>query len=187
MKFPLVIILLLSLSGCSHSIAAFSDFTQADRLHDIRKVGVLPFLNESGRRGAGETVTNIFITMLFKSEMFQVEEKGSIERFLIRNKLKALKKIDQSRLKKLGEWLNLDAVFIGIVEEFAGGDQGKNLRTPVVSMRVRLIDTKNGKTLWMTSHRKTGDDYVKIFDVGQVRSVTTLAKLVVSEAIETMM
>ena len=179
-----VAILSITFSGGCSSIETYSYFSRVQESLDVKKVGVLPFMNESGRRGAGEIVTNIFIAMIFKDGIFQVEERGNIEKFLIRNKLKALKKVDMKQLKKLGERLNLDAVFIGTVEEFSGGDQGRSLRTPAVSIRIRLVNVKTGKILWMVHHRKTGDDYIKVFEIGKIRSVSSLTKIVLSETID---
>lgn len=178
-KFLFLLLLATSLCGCA-SIKNYPHFADLD----IKKIGVLPFINESGRNGAGEIVTNIFITMIFKTGIFQVEERGNIERFLIRNKLKSIKKIGLSQLKKLGKRLNLDAVFIGTVEEFIGGDQGNLLSTPTVSIRARLIDLRSSKILWMAHYRRTGNDYIKAFEIGQIRSVTTLTKLVIQEVLD---
>lgn len=178
-------VLVFFLCSCNPMIA-YSGFTRVDSNRDIRKVGVLPFINNSPRQGAGEIVTSIFMAVIFKSGIFQVEEKGNIERFLANHKIKSFKKISKKEFKKMGEWLNIDAVFMGTVEEFAGGDQGR-LSTPVLSIRAKLIDLRTGKVLWMMRHSKRGDDYVKIFELGRVRSVSTLTKRVLTEAIEGMM
>ncbi len=186
LRFLFLAVLVFFLCSCN-SMIAYSGFTRIESNRDIRKVGVLPFTNNSARQGAGEIVTSIFMAVIFKSGIFQVEEKGNIERFLANYKIRSFKKISKKEFKKMGEWLNIDAVFMGTVEEFAGGDQGQRLSTPVVSIRAQLIDLKSGKIIWMTRHRKRGDDYVKIFELGRVRSVSTLTKRVLTEAIEGMM
>ena len=52
-----------------------------------KRVAVLPFNNISGKRDAGEIVTNIFLTELFKSGKFSVEEPGNIMQFMIQEKV----------------------------------------------------------------------------------------------------
>lgn len=185
-RFLSLAMLIFLLCRCN-SVVAYSGFTRTKVNKDIRKVGVIPFINESGRQGAGEIVTSIFMAVIFKSGVFQVEEGGNIEHFLNRLKLKSLKQINTDQLKKMGEWLDLDAVFMGTVEEFSGGDQGQRLSTPVVSIRTKLIDLRSGQIVWMTRHRREGDDYVKIFDIGRIRSVSTLTKQVLTEAVKGML
>lgn len=152
---------------------------------NIKRVGILPFINESGKRGAGEIVTNTFITVIFNSGIFSVEEKGNIERFLLNEKVKNINMMDIEQMRRLGERMGIDAVFAGAVEEFSGSDIGDRAMTPIVGVRVRLIDVRTGKVLWMVRHKRTGNDYITLFGRGQIRSVSTLTKKVVSEAIET--
>lgn len=82
--------------------------------------------------------------------------------------------------------MDLDAVFIGTVKEFEGGDQGSRLSTPVVSLQIRLVDVKSGEIVWMTNNRALGDDFITVFDLGRVRSVSALAKIAVIDAIDAM-
>ena len=180
-----ILILPLLFHGCSSSVVVYSDLNKEKGLFEIKRVGVLPFVNESEKRQAGEIVTNTFNTILFKSDIFQIEEKGNIEKFLISEKVKSVQMMDMEQLKKLGMRLKIDAVFIGVVEEFTGGDWGGRLTTPVVVIRVKLIDIRSGKVLWMVRHKKSGDDYITVFGFGRVRSISALTKKVVSEIIET--
>ena len=146
---------------------------------------MLPFVNESGKRGAGEIVANIFISVIFKSGIFDVEERGNIERFLLNEKVKNVNAMDIEQIKRLGERLNIDAIFVGTVEEFSGSDKGDRSTTPMVGIRVRLIDIKTGKIVWMVRHKRRGEDYVTVFNFGRIRSISALTKKVVSEVIDT--
>ncbi|MEK7847246.1 MAG: hypothetical protein AAB257_09830 [Nitrospinota bacterium] len=179
------LILSAGLIGCSSQFAIYSGLKQEKKELNIQKIGVLPFVNESGRRGAAEIVTNTFNTILFKSGSFVVEEKGNIEKFLLNEKVKTINMMDTELIKKLGERLKIDTVIAGAVEEFTGGDLGERLTTPVVAIRARLIDVRSGKILWMTRYRRSGDDYIIVFGFGQIRSVSALTKRMVLEMIET--
>ncbi len=171
--------------GCSSSLVAYSNLKQENEILKIKRIGVLPFVNESGKRGAGEIVANIFISVIFKSGIFDVEERGNIERFLLNEKVKNVNAMDIEQIKRLGERLNIDAVFVGTVEEFSGSDKGDRSTTPVVGIRVRLIDIKTGKIVWMVRHKRRGEDYVTAFGFGRIRSISALTKRIVSEIIET--
>lgn len=180
----LSVILALFEYGCTSNRFYFKSWN-VHTPPEIKKVGVLPFVNESGRRGAGEIVTNTFVTVIFKSKIFQVEEKGNIDRFLTQEKLKTINTISLEQLRRLGERMKIDAVFIGTVEEFTGGDQGERLATPAVTIRVRLVDTRSGRILWTALNRRTGDDYITAFDIGRINSVSSLTKQMLSEVVET--
>jgi len=171
--------------GCSSSLVVYSNLKRENELLEIKRVGVFPFVNESGKRGAGEIVTNTFNTMLFKSAIFQIEEIGNIEKFLITEKVKTIHMIDLEQIKRLGVRLRIDAVFIGVVEEFEGGDWEGKFTTPMVAIRAKLLDIKSEKVLWMVRHKKSGDDYVTVFNFGRVRSISALTTKVVSEMIDT--
>ena len=176
---------MLSIYGCSSSFT-YSDFIITQRTRDIRRVGVLPFMNESKRIGAGNIVTNIFIAIIHKTGIFQVEEQGNINQFLDRNRINDIKIMDTKQIESLGEMLDLDAVFIGTVKEFEGGDQGARLSSPVISLQIRLVETRSGKIIWMKNNRITGEDFITVFDKGRVRSVSTLAKIALIDAIDAM-
>ncbi len=177
----LIALFALSISGCYSALQLADDKEELN----IKKVGIFPFYNESGTLGAGKIVTNTFFAVLFKTATFKIEEKGNIELFLTRNKVRDVKKITLKQLNTLGESLGIDAVLTGTVEEFLGGEKRAGSMTPVVSIRARLTDARTGKILWMAKHRKTGDDYITIFNFGAVRSVNALARRVVAEVVKT--
>jgi hypothetical protein len=184
-RFLIGALFLLSIYGCSSSFT-YSDFIITQRTRDIRRVGVLPFMNESKRIGAGNIVTNIFIAIIHKTGIFQVEEQGNINQFLDRKRINDIKIMDTKQIESLGEMLDLDAVFIGTVKEFGGGDQGARLSAPVISLQIRLVEARSGKIIWMKNNRITGEDFITVFDKGRVRSVSTLAKIALTDAIDAM-
>ena len=184
-RFLIGTLFLFSIYGCSSNLP-YSDFTITQRTRDIRRVGVLPFVNDSRRIGAGNIVTNIFIAMIHKTEIFQIEEQGNINRFLADNRTNDIKIMDTKQIRSLGERLALDAVFIGTVKEFQGGDQGSRLSAPLISLQIKLVDTRSGKIVWMGNNRITGEDFITVFDIGRVRSVSTLAKIALTDVIDAM-
>lgn len=172
------------LFGCS-SVHLYSRMNTGQGAVSIKKVGILPFMNESGRQKAGEIVTNTFIAESFKAGLFSVEENGNIEQFLLREKIRVDQKLHTEQLIRLGKRLSVDAVFVGTVEKFSGGNMGKMLPTPEVCIRAKLIYVKDSMVLWMARHCRTGDEYATLFEIGQVRTVGTLTKHVISEMLDT--
>jgi TolB-like protein len=135
------------------------------RVADIKRVAVLPFHNISGKTNAGDLVTNIFVTEIFRAGLFQVEEPGNVSQFMI-----------QEKLNTIGE--------IG-VEWFDDGSSSESA-VPLVSVTIRMIDAKTGNIVWSAQNKRRGDEYIIAFDFGLVRSVNTLSQKVISEMIHTL-
>jgi curli biogenesis system outer membrane secretion channel CsgG len=150
----------------------------------VKRVGVLLFNNISGRPEAGEIVTNLFVTELFKSGRFYVEEPGNIVQFLGRERIDTLGEIEIDGLRTLCGRLGLDAVIVGTVQEFDYGDAGSSPE-PVVAMTVRMIEPRGGNIIWSAQTKRKGDDYVIAFGLRKVRPVTELARKAVEEMIRT--
>ncbi len=172
---------ILLLAGCAVQKTGLTPSKEGIR---AKRIAVLPFNNISGKRDAGEIVTNIFMTEIFRSGKFQVEEPGNIIHFIIQEKVSTIGEMDIEKLQLLGRRLNVDAVIVGTVEEF---DDGRSMSypVPVVSVSARMVDPNGGTIIWSAQNKKKGDDYIIVFDFGQVRSISTLTKKVVNEMIET--
>ncbi len=99
-------------------------------------------------------------------------------------RINTLGEIELNRLKILSRRLGVDAVIIGTVEEFDDG-WSKGSSVPVVSISARMIDSRNGRIIWAQQKKRTGDDYVVVFDMGRIRSVATLTRIVIKEMIDT--
>ncbi len=174
------LVLALSLSGCCSRINYSTNCEPVAEMR-IRKVAVLPFSNISGKRGAAAVIESAYVTALFKSASFIVEEPGNVRRFLIGEQVKTTGEMEVERLLILGKRLRVDAVIIGTVEEF---DDGR-ARTPTVSISARMVESGTGRLLWTSQHKRRGDDYIIIFEIGKVRNTTKLAHKVVGEMVET--
>ena len=148
------------------------------------KVAILPFYNISGYRDAGKIVANVFVTEMFKSGRFRVEEPGNIAHFMIQERIDTVGEIEIERLKILGKRLGVDAVMTGTVEEFDDGRGGVS-SVPTVSITARMISSNTGQLIWSAQNKKRGDDYIVILDLGEVKSLTTLTQKVVVEMIST--
>ncbi|MBI5875008.1 MAG: hypothetical protein HZB81_04055 [Deltaproteobacteria bacterium] len=146
-------------------------------------MAILPFYNISGYRDAGKIVANIFVTEMFKSGRFRVEESGNIAQFMIQERMDTIGEIEIERLTILGKRMGVDAVMTGTVEEFAEG--GSAYPVPIVSITARMIDSSSGKLIWSGQNKRRGDDYIIVLDLGEVRSLTTLTQKVVREMIDT--
>lgn len=181
LTLALFLISLLLISGCAVSAKSVQSSDAGKR---IKKIAVLPFYNMSRQKDAGKIVANVFVTEMFKSGRFRVEEPGNVVQFMIQERMDTIGEIEIERLKILGKRLSVDAVVVGTVEEFDDG-RGGAYPSPTVSITARMIDSSSGQLIWSAQNKKKGDDYIIIFDFGEIRSVTTLTQKVVKELIDT--
>jgi len=151
---------------------------------EIEKVAVFPFHNNTTMAEASEVVTAALIARLVEGGRFQVEFPGNIKSFLVSERIVVRTGIDLDTIKLMGKRLGVDAIFLGQVDEYVGGDEGRRAVVPVVSVSLREVDTREGRILFMADHRKTGDDYISVLDFGKIRSVGELTKKVVGEIVE---
>ncbi|MFV1951831.1 MAG: GNA1162 family protein [Nitrospinota bacterium] len=169
-----------------HGSGNWCEECHSQRLSNVKSIAVMPFNNLSNKKDADRIVRNIFIAELFKNRSFRVEEFGNIRRFLIQQRVKSINDIDTRKIKILGQRLGVDAIIAGTVEEYSDGMKGDMSSVPVIAISARMIDTDSGKILWMSHQRRTGNDYITIFDFGKIRSIISLTQRVVDEMLETM-
>ncbi len=170
----IVVFVSLSLEGCGTTIKV----VQREKVNKIMRVAVFPFRNLSGKTGAERIVSGVFVTELFKDGRFKVVEPGNINDFIYQEWIDTFGEIDKERLRILGRRYKVDAVITGTVEEFRYGIRGA---PPVVAITARMIKTSNGRIMWSAYIRRTGIDYIVIFEIGRVRSVILLTQKVVRE------
>ncbi len=176
-----VLLSVLVVAGCVHS--------PEDRVYSpgkgtgrLKKIAVLPFYNISGRRDAGRMVADTYVTELFKSGRYDVEEPGNVLQFMIREHVDTVGEMEIERIKILGRRLGVDAVLVGTVEEYDDGLRG----VPTVSITARMVDSRTGRIVWSGHNKRRGDEYIIAFGVGMVRSASALSQKVINEMIETM-
>lgn len=188
-KIFMVLALFLVLTGCSKradvsSSLSKSDFKvlRASSGDEVRKIAVMPFSNFTGDKVAARVVASAYVTELYKNKRFVVEEPGNIRNFMLKEKINSLGDIELERAAFLGRQLKVDGIVIGSVDQFTYSTG--STRYPIMSVSVRVVDPKTGKIIWAGNHTRSGNEYAKAFNIGQIRSATTLAKIMASEVID---
>lgn len=171
------------LGGCSMLPSPRRAAPAGEGAAGLKKIAVLPFNNISGRKDAGRIVTDTYVTEIFRGGRYRIEEPGNILQFMIQERIDTIGEMELERISILGKRLKADGVLVGTVEEFDDGRASGGV--PTVSVSARLIDSATGRVVWSEQWRRRGDEYIIIFDIGSVRSVTALAQKVVREMIET--
>jgi len=134
-------------------------------------VVVLPFVNRTSRRGAGEIVALALARELAAVPRLQVIEPG-----IIRDELLAFRvvmpegpSLDDALV--LNASLRADLIVFGQVFQFEEAGVGP----PRVSFSAVALDGPRKRVVWRSSSYATGDDRVIAFDIGRIRTATGLA------------
>jgi hypothetical protein len=147
-------------------------------------LAILPFLNQSQRRGAGEAVSLEFVRHLVATGRFRVLEPGVVREYLLRARIMIPggASLETSRLM-LGA-MAVDLVLSGAVSEFLDdpGPGGATLR-----FTSTLLDGGTGSVAWQSSSYNRGDDGVFAFGLGRVRTSEELSCRMVGDVVRALL
>lgn len=160
-----LILPLLMLAGCASGGATRYLHPNVD-MGAIQKVAVLPFENLTSERTAGEKVQKVFMTELLALSAFEVVEPGAVVRVLKAERAESVEALGPAELKRIGEALKADALFLGTVVDFADNRSGTT-PAPDVTIQLRLVETQSGVTVWSASQTRSGaSTSARLFGVG---------------------
>jgi len=122
----------------------------------IQKIAVLPFENHTQEGFAGERIRDIVTTEVLSRGLFEVAEKGDLERFLREEMVvREHYSLDQATAKRLVPRLNAQAYLAGAVDDFKEMRNG-SYSYPIVAVTLRLVDSESGKIIWQASGHESG-------------------------------
>lgn len=145
-------------------------------------VAVLPFINETRRRAAGEVVALQFVRQLAATPGFRVLEPGVIRNQLTQYRITMEDGISLDVARVLLELVDADFVLAGTVRDYS--DPATSSGTPVVQFSALLLERKNSEVVWQSTSFHRGDEGVFFFDVGHVPSAPGLACRMVASAVD---
>jgi hypothetical protein len=147
-------------------------------------IAVLPFVNQSSRRDAGEVMALQFLRQLSALGRFDVAEPG-----LVRGELLSLRLVMQDGVSldvahSLLGHLRTDLLLAGHVREYL--DPFGPGASPRVEFTALVIDRRTEEVVWSSSSRAEGDDGVFFFGRGRVTTANELACRMASAVVEAM-
>jgi hypothetical protein len=139
-----------------------------------RRYAVMPFLNDTGRRDAGDLVSLRFVAALAEAPGIEVVEPGVVREALLRTRLVQSDGVSLPQAALLRELLDADVVVTGRVAEWedAVGEGGV---APYVAFTARGIDTRRSQVSWTATVGRRGDAGVFFFGAGRVHTANELA------------
>jgi TolB-like protein len=146
----------------------------------VKTVAVLPFDNVTNDKLCAERIQKIFITELLNFGTFQLVEPGQVTRALRKDGLDP-GSLTPEDIKRLGDALKAQALFLGSVLEYDEGRSGA-VPSPKVKILLRLVDTQTATTLWSVSRTRAGATMgARLFGIGGLPASSIAEELIRDE------
>ncbi len=173
------IVLVLTCCSCSTKVATLQVLSPLPE-HEICRVAVLPFANESKFNLGGLLFYRVFMAELVKTGHFDVVQEGDVQEIYEQIKLLAGDEPNIEQIRLLGSRLGAQAIITGIVMKM-GERKERTGMNPSLAVNINILDARTGETLWSTYHSRAGADYRKVMHFGMVNTLTALAQHVSQE------
>jgi len=135
-----------------------------------KTVAVLPFLNESQRRAAGELVALQLARQLEASGRFRVVEPGEMRDELRRYRIVMENGVSLDVARVLLELVHADLVVGGTVYDYQDAEDA-----PMVDFSAVVLQRQGEEIVWQSTSHARGDDGVFILDAGRVGTASALS------------
>lgn len=159
-------------------------FYQSTAFSGDRKytVGIVPFLNASDRKYAGEIITLHFLTELVRSGRFNVVELGVVRQKLLHMRIIMPWGMTLTDADYVSLNLDADMILSGTVLSYENLSGSTGI--PKVDFSVVAIERMSKSVILSSKSYNRGDDGVFFFDRGKVNSAGRLAAYMVRSLVE---
>lgn len=146
------------------------------------RIAVLPFINFSERKKAGEIIALNFVRHFGAYENFDSIEPGVIRQSLLRFRIIMDDGLSLSDADLLFRNLDADLILTGKIMDYQDyqGTAGK----PKVDFSTLLIERKSREVVWSSKSYNEGDDGVFFFDWGMVNTAHVMASEMAHHVVE---
>lgn len=182
------LVMAIMLVGCGGTFTSDYFIRENVDFDVIKRVAVMPFLNNTSDKFASERVRNIAITQLLANGVADVVDRGIVDSVLFEEVIDPAQPIDLINLKRLGQRLNVDAFLLGSVDMQSSTQAGARAY-PQLALTLRLVEAQSAAILWQSSGHWTSENFFgKVFGIAPTdsfhvnlllldRMVKSLAKL----------
>jgi hypothetical protein len=145
-------------------------------------VAILPFLNLSERKYAGEIVAFHFLRQITPLKRFNVVEPGAVRQSLLGYRMILDDGISLANTDIFFSKLDADLILSGKVFKYQDAQGGMD--KPIVDFSATLIERQSREVVWSFSSYHEGDEGVFFFDLGKLNTAYSLATEMVKHAVE---
>ncbi len=159
----IVIFSLLFITNVCYAVQS----SRGDAVDLKERIALFPFANLSEDRDALSYVMPVLRDRL-EDRGFDVVDEDSLNRFLLKERIRATGYISGDMARKIGKELNVKAVLLGSVNLFSRREN------PGIGFSARLVDSSSGLILWADNASATGDDFTSILGLGRIKTMDKL-------------
>lgn len=145
-------------------------------------VAILPFVNLSQDRFAGELIGLDFLHHLSADKKFRVLDPGTLEEQLLLHRLIMPEGASLDTAYILFSFLDVDLLLSGKVLEYE--DSSSPSGAPRVHFTTEVIQRQNEELVWSSISSNYGDEGVLFFDLGMIKSARDLASRMVKKTVQ---
>jgi hypothetical protein len=135
-------------------------------------IAVLPFVNDTERRDAGDVVAQAVYRQLTATGRFRPFEQGVVRRLLLGLRVVQEEGVSLEEARLLTQTLGADLVIAGRV--YAYFENPSAMEAPHVEFSVTAIHRGDKQTYWQSSSYARGDDGLHLFGLGKTATAGTL-------------
>ncbi len=147
---------------------------------DSLSVAILPFVNNTGRRGAGQVLALEMARQLLAVDRIRVIEPGMLREELLMYRVTTEGGASPATARLLSKVLKADLIVGGVVQDY------EDTLTPVIGFSALALDPKSEETVWEATSYNRGDDAMALFGTGTISTVNVLACRMVRAAVTQM-
>jgi TolB-like protein len=137
------------------------------------RIAVVPFINLSGRRNAGEILALLFMRHLSAMPQFQIVERGVVRRQLLDARIIMLGGVSLSDADTVAALVDADYVLGGRALRY--DDYQGSAGRAVVEFSAVLIEKKTRKVVWSSDSSNDGTEKTGLFERETTRTAHALA------------
>jgi hypothetical protein len=152
----------------------------------MKRAAVLPFENLTRDDLAAERLHSVFLMELLDKDVLKLADAGETYAAMRALGLKGGSRLTPEQAVALGQKLEVDALFFGVVEEY-GLSQVDRKRGPEVTAVFGLIETETGSVVWRAQANASGSSVLKKVFGGSASSLYDVSRDVVRKALRTLL
>jgi TolB-like protein len=148
---------------------------RAPVLDDIgrKSIAVLPFINDTSRRSAGDVILGQFVAQLVRSGSFEVLDPGVVREELLGHRIVLDGGVSLDNATALLSLLNADLVLSGYVRSYESRSGSQGARK--IEFTAYVLDRRTQELVWSSSSLGEGNDGVFFFGAGRVHTTSALS------------
>ncbi len=137
------------------------------------RIAILPFQNETERKGGGEILMLHFARQLVNKRDVEVIEPGAMRQKLIDLRMIMSKGVSLADMDVIADVLDADMILAGKCSRYDDYEGVSGI--PRVMFSVLMIERESRKMVWSSASYNEGDNGVLFFDFGKLRTASSLA------------